>query len=38
MWGVTFIRSNEPMNRKNTKKEAKRLRATTFAIIMLEEQ
>ena len=38
IWEATQKRSHEPILKTNTKNEAKRLRATTFAITKLEEQ
>jgi hypothetical protein len=38
IWEAIQKRSHEPIYKTNTKIEAKRLRATTFAIVKLEEQ
>ena len=37
-WEVIQKRSNEPIYKTHTKIEAKRLRATTFTIVKLEER
>ena len=38
MWEAMQKRSHEPIYKNHTKIQAKRLRATTFAIAKLEEQ
>ena len=38
LWEAIKKRSHEPINKTHTKIEAKRLRATTFAIAKLEER